>query len=256
MGLTLIEVKELRRGGTIMAPRGGRVVKAADVMVARVISVAPETSVYDAAKTMLANRISAVPVLGAHGELFGIVSEGDLMRRPEIDTNRRRSWWLELLASAEARARDFSKSHARKVSDVMTRDVVTARPDSSLGEIAELLEQKMIKRVPIVADGKIVGIVSRANLLQALASLPSQRDVSSNGDDCHIRETVIAKLQAQPWSEPWPLNVIVRDGNVELWGLVDSDAAKRAIGVAVEEVEGVRAVSNNMVVRSILSYDH
>lgn len=230
--------------------------RAADVMVTRVISVAPDTSVQEAAEIMLANRISGVPVLGDHGGLVGIVSEGDLMRRTETATEHRRSWWLKAMTSAETLVGEFVKSHGCKVSDVMTRNVATARPDTPLAEIAALLEQKMIKRVPIVDDSKVVGILSRANLVQALASLRSRLHGATTVDDRRIREMVIAELQAQPWAEPWPLNIVVHDGSVELWGLVDSEAVKRAIGVVVEEVEGIRAVSNNAVVRSILSYDH
>jgi signal-transduction protein with cAMP-binding, CBS, and nucleotidyltransferase domain len=206
---------------------------------------------------MLAKRISATPVVGPHGELLGIVSEGDLMRRAETKTARQRPWWLALMTSTEISAADFIKSHSWKVSDVMTRSVITARPDSSLCEIAELLETNLIKRVPIVDDGKVVGIVSRANLLQAFASLPDPRPMTSAGaDDQNIREKVAAQWKAQDWAEPWPLNIIVHDGIVELWGLVESETAKRAIGIAAEEVEGVRAVRNNLVVRPILAYDH
>jgi osmotically-inducible protein OsmY len=114
----------------------------------------------------------------------------------------------------------------------------------------------LIKRVPIVQDGKVVGIVSRANLLQAFASLPSKIDVTTSTDDRTIRETVMARLRAQNWVGPWPLNIIVHDGTVELWGLVDSAAIKRAICVAAEEADGVRAVKNNLVVQPLLVHDH
>ena len=144
--------------------------KAADVMVSNVISVGSQASVQEVADVLLRNRISGVPVIGPQGELMGIVSEGDLMRRPEAGTERRYSWWLATLASSEGLASDYIKSHSRKVVDVMTRRVVTATPDTPVGDIATLLEKHSIKRVPIVVDGKVVGIVSRANLLQALAS--------------------------------------------------------------------------------------
>lgn len=160
------------------------------------------------------------------------------------------------MTSTETLATEFAKTHSRKVADVMTRNVVTAAPDTPLAEIAELLEKNLIKRVPIVQDGKVVGIVSRANLLQAFASLPSKIDVTTSTDDRTIRETVMARLRAQKWVGPWPLNIIVHDGTVELWGLVDSAAIKRAICVAVEEADGVRAVKNNLVVQPLLVHDH
>lgn len=225
--------------------------KASDVMVTNVITVSPETGVQDAARILLASRISAAPVVGECGELLGIVSEGDLMRRCETNTERRRSWWLDLFVSNETLAGEFVKAHSRKVADVMTHDVITAAPDTSLGEIAALLEKNLIKRVPIVKDGQIVGIVSRANLLQAFASAPKRIDVASSADDGSIRERVIARLAAQRWAGPWPLNVIVQNGAVELWGLVESAAEKTAIRVTAEETEGARAVTDNIIVRPV-----
>jgi CBS domain-containing protein len=143
--------------------------KAADVMVSAVISVRPNARVEEVAGILLASRISAVPVIDEQGELLGIVSEGDLMRRAEAGTDRSRSWWLEYLTGKQVLAAEYVKSHSHKVTDVMTRSVITATPDTSLSEIATLLERNRIKRVPIVQNGKVVGIVSRANLLQALA---------------------------------------------------------------------------------------
>jgi CBS domain-containing protein len=134
--------------------------KAADVMVSNVISVRSQASVQEVADVLLRNGISGV--IGPQGELVGIVSEGDLMRRPEADTERRYSWWLAMLTSSEGSASEYIKSHSRKAVDVMTRRVVTATPDTPVGDIATLLEKHSIKRVPIIGDGKVVGIVSRA----------------------------------------------------------------------------------------------
>ena len=145
--------------------------KAADVMVSAVISVRPNARVEEVASILLANRISAVPVIDDQDELVGIVSEGDLMRRAEAGTERSRSWWLEYLTGKQVLASEYVKSHSHKVTDVMTPSVITATPETALGEIAMLLERNRIKRVPIVQNGKVVGIVSRANLLQALAGM-------------------------------------------------------------------------------------
>jgi CBS domain-containing protein len=226
--------------------------KAADVMVRNVITVGPSAGVGDVANILLANRISAVPVVGERNALLGIVSEGDLMRRSEIDTERRRSWWIEQFTSNETLASEFTKAHSRKVRDIMTRDVVTAEPCTSLGDIAALLERNAIKRVPIVKDGKVVGIVSRANLVQALASVRNGIGAATAADDPTVREKVMARLNAQRWAGPFPLNVIVHDGTVDLWGLVDSEDAKTALRVAAEETAGVRAVNDNLVVRPLV----
>lgn len=229
--------------------------QASDVMTTKVITVGPNTGVQEVANILLANRISAVPVVGDYGELLGIVSEGDLMRRSETDTERHRSWWLAMFTSDSTLVTEFTKSHAHKVTDIMTRDVITAEPDTSLGDIATLLEKNLIKRVPIVKDGKIVGIVSRANLLQALASVRTEIGASTAPDDSTIREEVMAHLRAPTWAGPFPLNVIVHDGTVELWGLVDSPGQKKALRVAAEETAGVRAVNDHLVVRPLVHGD-
>src|SRR5690349_1899267 len=143
---------------------------AADVMISNVITVGPAAQLQDVAETLLKNRISAMPVVTADGKLVGIVSEGDLMRRVETATGRRRSWWLAMLTGREVLAAEYVKEHARKVSDVMTHEVITVKPETPLYDIATTLERNGIKRVPVVKDGKVVGIVSRANLLQALAT--------------------------------------------------------------------------------------
>src|SRR5215216_3488813 len=225
---------------------------AADVMVSNVITVTPEASVQEVADILLTNRISAVPVLGRNGELVGIISEGDLIRRAENGTERRRSWWLELLIGGAPLAAEYVKSHARTVADIMTRRVVTAAPDTSLRTIAELLEKNSIKRVPIVKNRKVVGIVSRANLVQALASRWKERDAQPASSDLTIREEVMARLDAEPWTRFTPLNVIVHDATVELWGIVDSETARKAVRVAAEVTPGVRAVNDNLVVQPIL----
>ena len=222
--------------------------KASDVMVSSVITVGPDASVLHVAELLLRHRISAVPVVGANGDILGIVSEGDLINRPESETNRRKSWWLDALAAKETLAAEYIKSHSRKVADVMTRDVITASPDISVAEVAALLERNAIKRVPIVKDGKIVGIVSRANLLQGLASLKDKAP-QAHPDDSAIRDKVMARLQNERWAKPALISVTVRDGTVDLWGIVDSATEKKAVHVLTEVTPGVRAVNDNLVIQ-------
>jgi len=225
--------------------------KAADVMVSNVISVGSQASVQEVAHLLLRNRISGVPVTGPQGELVGIVSEGDLMRRPEAGTERRHSWWLGLLASSEGMASEYIKSHSHKVVDVMTRRVVTATPDTPVSEIAALLEKHGIKRVPIVTEGKVVGIVSRANLLHALASL--ENVPAGTIDDASIRSKLVSKLANERWTKPSLMNLIVHDGTVDLWGIVDSQTERKAVRVLVETTPGVRAVNDNLIIPSAMS---
>jgi CBS domain-containing protein len=227
--------------------------KAGDVMVANVVSVPANASVREVARILLSNQISAVPVLDDLDRLIGIVSEGDLMRRAELGTEHRRSWWLRIFSSKdkEALAVEFLKSHSHSVADVMTRDVITAAPDTPLREIAGLLEKNRIKRVPIVdEEGKVLGIVSRANLIQALATL--LEDAGQAGtDDPGIRQRVMAQFRSEEWSKYSTLNATVQGGTVELWGFVGSEAEKEAARVTVELVPGVRAIENNVIVRPV-----
>ena len=226
--------------------------KARDVMVSPVISVKPSCTVKEVAKTLLERRISAVPVVDDSGKLAGIVSEGDLMHRAEIGTQRRHSWWLRVLTGDDALAAEYTKAHARTVADVMTREVITASPDTPLHEIAALLERHSIKRVPIVRDGALLGIVSRANLLQALAS--SHKDLDIQLSDTAIRDRILAHLNNQPWAHTLLLNVTVNGGVVDLWGITGSDAERKAIRVAAESAPGVTAVNDHLVRKSAQSW--
>lgn len=222
--------------------------KAQDVMVSPAITVKSRSSVKDVAKLLLEHRISAVPVVDDDGRLVGIVSEGDLLHRTEAGTERHRSWWLQILAGDETLASEFVKSHGRRVGDVMTRDVITARPDTPLQDIATRLEKNLIKRVPIVDQkGHLLGIVSRANLIQAVASGRDEEDVEAS--DAAIRDTLLEELKKQQWAHTMLLNVTVTEGVVTLWGMTNSDAERKALRVAAEEIPGVRAVNDNLALR-------
>jgi CBS domain-containing protein len=224
--------------------------KAADVMVSNVITVGVNASIGEVAAILLNNHISAAPVVDEKGELVGIVSEGDLIRRPEIGTAKRHSWWLDLISNKWASATEYIKSHSRKVADVMTRDVITAKPDTPLGDIAAMLERNRIKRVPIVEGGKLVGLVSRANILQALASATKKLSSLTTANDSELRKKVQSRLAAEPW-RPTMLTVTVQDGAVDLWGLVHSVEEKKAAQLAAETTPGVRAVVNNIIVQRV-----
>ena len=223
--------------------------KARDVMTSPAITVKPSALVQEVAKLFLERRISAVPVVDEQGKLVGIVSEGDLMHRTEAGTERKRSWWLQGLTGDETLAAEYVKAHARKVADVMTRRVITASPDSPLHEIASLLESNSIKRVPIVNDGQVVGIVSRANLIQAVASDRKELDIPAS--DSVIRDKLMANLQAEPWAHTGLLNITVKGGVVDLWGVTGSEAERKAIRIAAESIPGVCAVHDNLIGRPI-----
>ncbi len=222
--------------------------KASDVMVRKVITVAPEATVQDVARLLLENRISGVPVVDAAGKLLGIVSEGDLLHRAEAGTEQRRSRFLSLFSSNEARATEYIKSHARKIGDIMTTDVITASAETPLRDIASLLEKHGIKRVPIVDDGRLLGIVTRANLIEALAAAPAPQPAV---DDTKLRNDVMNKINGKSWARPYLVNALVQDGTVELWGIVSTESEKNALRVVAEVTPGVRAVKDNLTVRTI-----
>jgi CBS-domain-containing membrane protein len=228
--------------------------KAADVMATNVITVRPDTPVATIAEVLLTNRISAVPVVNNKDVLVGIVSEGDLIHRVEAGTERHRSWWLELLTGKETLAHEFVMSHARKAADVMTRPVISVQPDTPLGDIAALLEKHRIKRVPVASNGKIVGIVSRANLIQALVNL-NRAKTETTVDDLALHSNILEQLRSKPWVDPSKISVLVNNGSVELWGIVDSETEKNAIRVVVEVTSGVRQVANKLVVEHLMNVE-
>ena len=228
--------------------------KATDVMATKVITVRPDTPVATIAEVLLANRISAVPVVNDKDVLVGIVSEGDLIHRVEAGTERHRSWWLELLTGKEILAHEFVMSYGRKAADVMTRPVISVQPDTPLGDIAALLEKHRIKRVPVASNGKIVGIVSRANLIQALVKLNREKTEASV-DDLTLHSNILEQLRSKPWVDPSKISILVNNGSVELWGIVDSETEKNAIRVAVEVTPGVRQVANKLVVEHLMNVE-
>ncbi len=222
---------------------------AKDIMTTDVCTVTPATRVGDVAKLLLARRISGVPVVDDKGALCGVVSEGDLLRRAETGTERRRSWWLELLTENRDLAHDFVKSHGLTAGDVMTASVVTVAEDAPLAEVANTLERGRIKRVPVMRGGKMVGIISRSNLLQALATAGTREGKAPAGDRA-LRDAVTQAFKRQTWTPDLTVNVTVQDGRVSLYGLVSSDDERRAMTIAAEEVAGVGKVDNQLTLAS------
>lgn len=220
--------------------------KARDVMVSPVVTVGDNDTVRDVAKILIAKHISAVPVVDHAGRLVGIVSEADLMHRTEAGTERPTSWWLSLLSGESTIAAEYVQSHATRVKDVMTKDIQTALPDTPLYEIADMFEERHIKRVPIVNEGgDLVGIVSRANIIQAVASARPELEISV--PDAMIRERLVAELKKQSWSHVHKLNATIKDGVVDLWGFTQSEKERQAIRVAAESIPGVTEVNDHLM---------
>lgn len=219
--------------------------KVADIMVKQVHAVGPQEAVRAIALTMLARGISGVPVVDAGGRVLGVVSEGDLIRRPEIGTERSKSGWLEMLVADEGGAREFVKTHGLCAREVMTQPAITVAPEASLVEAVRLMQKHGVKRLPVVENGRLVGMLSRADLVRLLAMEP--RKPAPARDDAELRERIVGAIAAQPWAGGAMVHVEVEQGVARIWGSVDSAAQREALLVAVREVPGVKAVEPHLV---------
>ncbi len=217
---------------------------ARDVMTTNVITVTPDTPVEEIARTLVTWRISGVPVVEADGGIVGIVSEGDLMRRTESGTEPYASWWLAGFFNPESADARYKKSKGKVAREVMTTDVTTVDDETKVAKIAELLERREIKRVPVTRDGKLVGIVSRANLLHGLVTTAPAEAVMP--DDQAIRTSILKTLHSRGGTNDMLVNVTVSEGVVHLWGTVASEREKQAIRAAAEEASGVSGVEDHL----------
>jgi CBS-domain-containing membrane protein len=222
-----------------------RAMKAQDIMTQPVVSVGPNDTIGRAIRVMLQKHISGLPVIDPAGRLVGIVTEGDFLRRVETTTERKRPRWLEFLAGPGRMADEYVHTHGRKISEVMSIDLVTVAEDTPLENVVTLMEKKRIKRVPVVRDEKVVGIVSRANLLHALASLSGETEPTAV-DDKAIRERIQAEFAKEKWAPAALIEVIVRDGVVDLWGTITDERERQALIVAAENVAGVKSVNDHL----------
>lgn len=218
----------------------------ADIMTRHVISISPNDSVADAARCMLEHGVSGLVVVDDNGELAGVVTEGDLLRRDELGTERNRPWWLRLLVSSGRQATDFARTHGRRVRDVMTEDVVTVSTDAPLTKVVELMEQYRIKRLPVTDGNRVAGVVSRADLLRALAVVVRAEHPTA-GDDRSLRVAVLDAFDKQPWTPLTTLNVTVQDGIVDLWGTITDENQRRGICILAENTAGVKQVNDHLV---------
>jgi CBS-domain-containing membrane protein len=222
--------------------------KVSDVMTRRVISVSPETSVFVAIRLMLKHHVSGLPVIDNHAKLVGLLSEGDLLRRGEIETERKRSVWLDALFGPADGAADYVHSHGLAVKEIMTPDPITVIEDTRLDEVVRLMENRNVKRLPVLRDGKVIGIVSRANLMRALLSIHRTTPQSSD-NDAAIREHVLAEVRRHAWSSGAAVDVVVHAGMVDLWGTVGDLVQREALKVLAENVPGVVRVEDHVTVK-------
>ena len=222
--------------------------QAIDVMTPSVITATPDTPIAELLRLMLSHGVSAIPVVRGD-TLVGIVSEGDLIRRAELGTHRGPSYWRVLLKTTAQLAAEYVHAHGRTANEVMSADVVTVADTASLAEVAELMDAHRIKCVPVLREGKLLGLVSRSDLLRALAARLAQPGAADTGagDDLRIRDAILAELRAQPWGgNPRDAEVMVERGVVHLWGTYDSETERQARVVAAESTDGVHRVEDHM----------
>jgi CBS domain-containing protein len=234
----------------VQPPFGGKPMIAADVMTRNVISISPDATVQDAVTLMLERRMSGLFVVDAAGELAGVLTEGDLLRRDELGTERSRPRWLRLLVSPARQAADFTRANGRFVREVMTPDVISVAHDAPLETVVSAMETNHIKRVPVTQDGHVIGVVSRSDLLRALVGRmrsASPGDAPADADDASIRTAILDALEAKSWAPMTTLNVTVSKGVVDLWGTITNDDERHAIRVTAENAPGARLVHDHLV---------
>lgn len=222
----------------------------AEIMTQPVISVTPETTIAEAARLMLQHRVSGLPVVAGGSAVVGVLTEGDLLRRAELGTERRRPRWLELLIGPGRLAADYVDAHARRVGEVMSEDVVSATPQATLPDIVQLMEKHHIKRLPVIEDGRLVGIVSRANLVRALVRTlvrPATTNAKAGSSDAEIRDLILAEISKEPWGPRFSVDVTVKNGSVKMHGSITDERERTALQVLAENVPGVKAVHHNFV---------
>lgn len=218
---------------------------ASEIMTRSVVTITPDASILDAVRLMIGQRISGLPVVDNDGNLEGILTEGDLLRRFETGTEKRRPRWLEFLRGPGQQAEDYVRTHGRKVREIMTEEVATASPDATLDTVVDVMERRRVRRVPIVTNGKLAGVVSRADLLKVLGTALDQQTTATEGDEA-LRTAVIDELNRQDHGARARVSVVVTDGVVYLEGLVYDPRERTAMRVAAENVPGVKEVRDNI----------
>jgi CBS domain-containing protein len=220
---------------------------ARDIMTRDVTTVRPDTSVRDIAALMVEKHISGVPVLSDDGKVVGMVSQSDLLHRAEVGTERKHKWWFRAFADSSELAREYAKAHGLKAHDVMSRYVISVHDDAELRDVADILDTRRIKRVPVMQEGRLVGIITRGDLVRALSQAQISK-AATKIDNAALHKTLHNRIQSQSWINESYINLIVNDGVVELWGHVDTTDQRNALRALVEETDGVSRVEDKLSV--------
>jgi len=221
--------------------------KAKDIMTRDVVTVVPQSSVHEVAALLVKHRISGIPVTAPDGRLLGIVSEGDLVERVEVGADPKGKWWLDGFSNTQALANQYAKAHGTTVSAVMTRRIATVGPEANLADVAHILQAHHVKRVPVVHDGKLLGIITRSDIVRAVsdAGRPAAPAMRSDGD---LQRAILERLQGERWLDASYINLIVDRGRVTVAGLIGSNEERRALCSLVDEVAGPGTVIDQLQV--------
>lgn len=222
--------------------------KASEVMAKDVVTVGPQTPVKDAAELMAKHRISGLPVVGDDGHLIGILSESDLLHRAEMGTERKRKWWLNAFVDADKLAREYAAAHAHRAEDIMTKAVHTIEADADLAQVAALFDRRRLKRLPVLKDGKLVGIITRGDLVRALVQRQTAA-ASAPVDPQAIANVIRARMRHETWLDSSLVSVNVEKGIAELTGFVASHDQHRALRLLVEGTPGVTGVDDQLHIK-------
>ena len=221
--------------------------QAREIMSKAVVTVQPDASIGDVARLMSEKRISGMPVVTGDGKVVGIISESDLLHRAELGTEKQRNWWLKMFAEPDRLAREYAKAHGLKVADVMSASVISVGPDADLAHVAEVLEKNRVKRLPVIDGGKLVGVITRGDLVKALIGISTRADGSS-ADTATVQKAIDTKLREQRWLDATMIRVIVSDQDVQLWGFVASEDQRKALRVLATENAAGRKVEDRLSV--------
>jgi CBS domain-containing protein len=220
--------------------------KVADVMTRWVISVRPEASVLEAVRLMLQDGISGLPVVDRNGVLVGMITEGDFLRRTEIGTERQRPRWLEFLLWPGELAADYVRAHAPRIEEVMSREIVGVEETTPLAEIVRLMERHRVKRLPVLRNGQLIGIVSRTDLLGAFAQV-AKRAPKAAASDGAIRDQIVEEIAGRSWAPRASVEFVVENGVVHLWGTILDERQRDALRIAAESVPGVTRIEDHLI---------
>src|SRR5690242_17365333 len=220
--------------------------KTCEIMTSPVITVMPATSIAEAARLMLQHRISGLPVVDGKGVVIGIITEGDLLRRAETGSAPHHHMWLELLLGPGRLADEYTHAHARKVGEAMTSDIVSVAPSTDVADLVQLMNKRRIKRVPVIDNGRLVGIVSRANLVRALVKVLVKKPARTVSDD-QVWKSILDAIAAEPWGPRFATDVKVKDGIVDIYGTITDERERAALRVLAENVPGVKGVRDHLV---------